>query len=77
LRIRIQDFDDQKFSAEIFYFIFLIKNSNFLIPRPPKRPPRQEEKPSTLKREHPALQNMPFLAFFLFLYIILASDLDP
>ncbi len=37
-----------------------------------------QEKPSALKREHPALQNMKFLHFFLFLQIIFALlDLDP
>ncbi len=35
-----------------------------------------QEKPSTLKREHPALQNMKFLNFFLFLWVIFAL-LDP
>jgi hypothetical protein len=29
--------------------------------------------PSALKREHPALQNMQFLNFFLFLWVILPS----
>ncbi len=31
------------------------------------------EKPSTLKREHPSLQNLKFLSFFLFLWVILSS----
>jgi hypothetical protein len=35
-----------------------------------------QEKPSALKREHPALQNIKFLNFFLFLWVIFAL-LDP
>ncbi len=37
-------------------------------------------KPSVLKREHPAIQNLKFLHFFLFLWLIFAlldSDPDP
>jgi hypothetical protein len=34
------------------------------------------EKPSALKREHPALQKMTFLNFFLFFWVIFAF-LDP
>ncbi len=39
-----------------------------------------QEKLSTLKREHPALQNMKILYFFLFLWVIFAllnPDPDP
>jgi hypothetical protein len=35
-----------------------------------------QKKPSALKREHPALQNMKILYFFLFLWVIFAL-LDP
>jgi hypothetical protein len=35
-----------------------------------------QKKPSALKREHPALQSMKFLNFFLLLWVILAL-LDP
>jgi hypothetical protein len=35
-----------------------------------------QKKPSALKREHPALQNMKFLNFFLLLWVIFAL-LDP
>jgi hypothetical protein len=35
-----------------------------------------KEKPSAFKREHPALQNMKFLNFLLFLLVIFAL-LDP
>jgi hypothetical protein len=44
--------------------IFLyIKNYDLPIPRPTKRISKLPKKPSTLKREHPALQNMKFLIF--------------
>jgi hypothetical protein len=35
-----------------------------------------QKKPSALKREHPALQNIKFLNFFLFLWVIFALP-DP
>jgi hypothetical protein len=47
----------------------MIKNCNLLI----ARAPNLQEKPSALKREHPALQNMTFLYIFLFLWVILPS----
>ncbi len=52
--IRIQGSDDQKLKKkiqlEIFYiYFFEIKNCNLLMSK-------LQEKPSTLKREHPALQ---------------------
>ncbi len=43
--------------------LFLIKNCNLLIPRPPQKTSKLQEKPSALKREHPALQN-DFLNLF-------------
>jgi hypothetical protein len=62
---------------EIFFFlIFLIKNCNLLIPRPPSRTSKVQEKPSALKRGHPALQKIKFSNFFLFLWVIFAF-LDP
>ncbi len=37
-----------------------------------------QEKPSALKREHPALQKMKFINFFLCLWVIFALlDTDP
>jgi hypothetical protein len=48
-------------------YIFLIKNCHLLIPRPPERTSKLQEKASALKREHPALQNMTFLKFLLLL----------
>jgi hypothetical protein len=39
----------------------MIKNCYLLIPRPPYRTSKLQEKPSALKRENPALQNMKFL----------------
>ncbi len=59
--IRIQGFDDQKLKNTIqlkFLYIFLIQNCNLLIPRHP-----------ALEREHPALQDMKFINFFLFLWV--------
>jgi hypothetical protein len=38
--------------------------------------PKLQEKPSVLKREHPALNNMKILDFFLFLWVTFAL-LDP
>ncbi len=43
---------------------------------PLKRTPKLQKKPSALKREHPALQKMKFVNFFLFLWAIFAL-LDP
>ncbi len=56
--------------------ICLIKNCNLLITSPHNRKSKLQEKHSALKREHPALQNMKFLNFFLFLWVISAL-LDP
>jgi hypothetical protein len=58
----------------------LIKNCNLLIPRPPLRTSKLQEKPSALKREHPVLKNMKILDFFLFLWVtfsLLDPDPDP
>jgi hypothetical protein len=63
IRIRDQDFNDQKFqnlTAEKID-IFAYKNVSCCIPMKSKL----QEKPSALKREHPALQNMTLLPFFL------------
>jgi hypothetical protein len=51
----------------------LIKNLNlvFLCLR---RTSKLQEKPSALKREHPALQNMKFLDFFLIIFALLDPD---
>jgi hypothetical protein len=64
----------KKFTAEICKYVFLIKNCNLLIPRPPYRTLMLQEKPSTLKREHPALQNMKILYF---LSILVAHFFPP
>ncbi len=45
------------------------------MPQPSSRTSKQQEKPSALKREHPA-QNMKFLHFFLFVRVIFVL-LDP
>jgi hypothetical protein len=44
--------------------IFLIKNCNLVIPKPQEGTHKVQEKPSALKKEHPALQNMKILYFF-------------
>jgi hypothetical protein len=72
--IRIQGFDDQilkkKKTAEN-YFFFSYQILQFTIPK-------LQEKPSALKREHPALQKMKFIKFSLCLWVILAlMDPDP
>jgi hypothetical protein len=54
----------------------ILSPCNLLIPRPPLKTSKLQEKPSTLKREHPALQKMKFINFFLFLWVIFAL-LDP
>jgi hypothetical protein len=48
----------------------------FTYPRPPQRTHKLQEKPSGLKREHPAIQNMKILYFFLCMWVIFAL-LDP
>ncbi len=57
----IQDFDDQK-------------NWKKIIPGHSERTSKLQEKPSALRREHQALQNMKFLYFisFLLLWVIFA-----
>jgi hypothetical protein len=71
-QFRNQGFDNPK----IFFIVLNKQKSNLLIPRPPQRTPKLQEKLSALKREHPELQNIKFLYFFLFLWIIFAL-LDP
>jgi hypothetical protein len=73
--IRIKDFDVQKLkkknTAEIFLYLLFNKKNNL-------RMSKLQEKPSALKREHPALQKMKFINFFLCLWIIFALlDTDP
>jgi hypothetical protein len=56
----------------------LIKKCNLLIPRPPLRTSKLQEKPSALKKEHPSLQKMIFNDFLLLLWVILALlETDP
>ncbi len=80
--IRTQGFYDQKLK-NIFYSwkkklnFFGIKNYNLPIPRQASIEDVQvPRKPSALKREHLALQNMQFLNFFLLLWLTFAL-LDP
>jgi|LakMenE01Jun11ns_1017448.scaffolds.fasta_scaffold9717618_1 hypothetical protein len=59
IRIRIQCFDNKKLKKKIelnfFSFLFLIKNCNLFMPRPPQKISKIQEKPWALKKEHPAL----------------------
>ncbi len=75
-RIRIQGFDDQKlekYSLKFFVFV-LSKISIYLTLWTSKL----QEKPSALKREHPAFQKMKFNNCFLFFWVISAlMDPDP
>ncbi len=74
IQFQIQCFDDQKLKKNlqlgIFILIFLIKNCNLFIPRPPYRTPKLQEK--KIQR----FKNMKILYFFLFLWVIFAL-LDP
>ncbi len=72
IRIRIQGFDEQKYKKYSWIIFLKIKNCNFLIRRPPQRASQLQEKPSAPKREHPAIQKMKFINFFLFLWVIYA-----
>ncbi len=55
---------------------FTTEKDFFHVPSPPWRMSKLQERPSALKREHPSLQNMKFLHFFFFLWVIFAP-LDP
>ncbi len=72
--IQIQGFDDQnlrkKNTAEYFFYLFDQKLQFTYVQA------IGEEKSSALKREHPALQKMKFIDFFLCLLVIFAL-LDP
>jgi hypothetical protein len=73
--IRIQGFDDQKLKKKKYLKFLLIKNCNLMMSN-------LQEKSSALKREHPALQNMKFLNFFLLFWVTFAllypdPDTDP
>ncbi len=85
--IRILVIDDQKFYKKIqpkffFLIIFLSKLAICLSQGRHKGLSKLQEKLSALKREHPALQKIKFINFFLFLWIIFAllgsgSNPDP
>jgi hypothetical protein len=63
----------KKYTAKFFLiFRFLSKSAIYLFLGRPKL----QEKPSALRREHPALENMKCLNFFSILWIILTL-LDP
>jgi hypothetical protein len=71
--IQIQTFDDKtlkkKNTAENFLLSFFDQKLQLVLSK-------LYEKPSALKREHPALQKMQFINFFLCLWVIFAL-LDP
>ncbi len=69
MRIRIQGFDDQNFTGEY-------QKLQFTYPyRPPERRSKLQKKPSALKREHLALQNMKFLIFSILVgYVCLSGS---
>jgi hypothetical protein len=56
----------KKNTAVKLFDIFWIENCNLFILRPPERT-QWLQKTSALKREHPALQNIKILYFFLYL----------
>jgi hypothetical protein len=62
LRIRNQDFDEQKLGKYLIKFFFKQKY-NLLIPRPPLRKSKLQEKSSFLKTEHPALEISNYFTF--------------
>jgi hypothetical protein len=51
--------------------IFLIKNSNLLIPRNPQRTSKLKETSSSLKKEHPALLNLEILHYWGVIFALL------
>ncbi len=66
---------EEKNTVNNFFHFLLIQNCNLLMSK-------LQEKPSGLKREHPELQNMKFVNFFLCLWVISAllkpdPDTDP
>ncbi len=65
-----------KITAVTLFYIFWIENCYLFILSLHKWTHELQEKPSTLKREHPALQNMKIRYFFLYLWVIFAL-LDP
>ncbi len=72
VRIQIQGFDDQNLGKIYSWNIFFIKNCYLLIPRPPQRTSKLQEKSSSLKREHLATK----FELSSFLWVILTL-LDP
>jgi hypothetical protein len=64
----------KKFTAGKKFNFFGTKN--YYLPTLSLRTSRLQKKPSALKKEHPALQSMKFLNFFLLLLAIFAL-LDP
>jgi hypothetical protein len=74
--IRIQGFDDQKWKKNLQLKKILLGGSKTAIYLSLGLHKDVQKKPSALKREHSALQNMIFLIFFLLLWVTFAL-LDP
>jgi hypothetical protein len=55
---------EEKNTTEQYFFFFF--DQKMLIPRPPYRTSKLQEKPLALKGEHPALQKMKFLTLIYF-----------
>jgi hypothetical protein len=73
---RIRKFSRKEIQLKILIYLFLIKNNHLLVLT--YLLVLVQEKPSALKREHPALQKMKFNNFFQFLWVIFAIlDQDP
>ncbi len=76
-QIRIQGFSDQKKKKITAEKVFLfIKNYNFPF-LDLQRTSKLQKKPSAVKREHRAFQNMKFLNFFLLVSDFALLDPDP
>ncbi len=71
IRIRIQSFDDQKLEKNLQLKKMWYQKFQYLSLGLHKGG-KLQEKPSALKREHSALQNIKFVNFFLFWWVIFA-----
>ncbi len=65
-------FVEKKCNCKFYKSFLLSKIAIFLSRGFHKWTPKQQEKPSALKREHPVLQKMKFIHCFLFFWVIFA-----
>jgi hypothetical protein len=79
IRIQIQDFDDQKLEKNLLQkkYIFLIKNCNLLIPRPPKRTSRLQDKSLSPQKRTSGTLKLEFSSLFWVILALLDPDPDP